>query len=180
MERKIKNITYELTYKRVKNINMRIGSDGIVKVSAPFGADERFIDDFVWSRRRFIKEAKERTDSRSPVPEPDATPLEIYKRLYAVYKDIYNYCFSECGFDMPKLRIRAMKSQWGNCRRERGLITLNSYLYSLPDRYVEFIAAHELSHMLEPNHSRAFYNVLSAALPDHREREAELKRWKIT
>lgn len=169
-----------MTYKRVKNINMRIGADGTVKVSAPFGTNTKFIDDFVWSRRSAIKEAKSRTDSRTPVPEPDAAPLDIYKRLYAVYRAIYSCCFSRCGFDMPKLKIRTMKSQWGNCRRERGLITLNSYLYSLPDRYIEYIAAHELSHILVPNHSKAFYEVLAAALPDHREREAELKQWKIT
>ena len=121
MNRTAGDIEYELTLKRIKNINMRVGTDGSVRVSAPYGSDREFIDRFVLSRREFIENARRRIGSRAPVPEPDASRLEIYKRLYAVMRSVYPR-FSEYGFAMPQLRIRAMTSQWGNCRRERRLV----------------------------------------------------------
>ena len=178
MKRTAGDIEYELTLKRIKNINMRVGTDGSVRVSAPYGSDREFIDRFVLSRRGFIEDARRRIGSRAPVPAPDASRLEIYKRLYAVMKSVYPR-FSEYGFAMPQLRIRAMTSQWGNCRRKRQLVTLNSYLYSLPERLIEYVAAHELSHMVESNHSAAFYAVLGKAMPDYRAREKELKKYRL-
>ncbi len=47
-------ITYELTRKKVKNINLRIGVDGQVAVSAPKGAAVATIDAFVLSRSQWI------------------------------------------------------------------------------------------------------------------------------
>ena len=178
MKRTAGDIEYELTLKRIKNINMRVGSDGSIRVSAPYGSDREYIDRFVLSRREFIADAQRCIGSRTPVPEPDAPRLEIYKRLYAVMKSVYPR-FAEYGFAMQQLRIRAMTSQWGNCRRERRLITLNSYLYDMPERLIEYVAAHELSHMVESNHSAAFYAVLGKAMPDHRARERELKNYRL-
>ena len=178
MKRTAGDIEYELTLKRIKNINMRVAADGSIRVSAPYGADREFIDRFVLSRRDFIEKALKRTDSRTPAPEPTGTRLEIYKRLYGVLRSVYPR-FSEYDFPMPQLKIRAMRSQWGNCRRERRLVTLNAYLYGLPERLIEYVAAHELSHMVEANHSAAFYAVLGSVMPDHRSRERELKSYRI-
>ena len=104
MNRTAGDIEYELTLKRIKNINMRVGTDGSVRVSAPYGSDREFIDRFVLSRREFIENARRRIGSRAPVPEPDASRLEIYKRLYAVMRSVYPR-FSDYGFAMPQLRI---------------------------------------------------------------------------
>lgn len=178
MKRKAGDIEYELTLKRIKNVNMRVKSDGSIIVSAPYRTDRDFIDDFVISRRRFIAAARERIGQKRPVPEITADKAAIYARLYDILKKVYKM-FSGYGFDIPELRIRKMKSQWGNCRKDRGIITLNAYLYGLPDECIELVAAHELSHMIEPNHSQAFYAVLTKAMPDRKIREAELKKWRL-
>ena len=177
MKRKVGDIEYELTLKRIKNVNMRVKPDGSVSVSAPYGTDRGFIDDFVLSRKQFIAAARRKMSIRQPVPEIAAEKEIIYAKLYDILQKTYNR-FSEYGFDMPELRIRRMKSQWGNCRKERGIITLNAYLYGLPTECIELVAAHELSHMVEPNHSSAFYAVLAKAMPDWKIRDAELKRWR--
>lgn len=53
-------IEYFLTRKKVKNINMRVKSDGSVNVSAPNRVPVKFLDDFVRSRYDFIKSSAER------------------------------------------------------------------------------------------------------------------------
>ncbi|MCH5212151.1 MAG: DUF45 domain-containing protein [Oscillospiraceae bacterium] len=178
MKRKAGDIEYELTLKRIKNVNMRVRTDGSVSVSAPYGTDRGFIDDFVLSRKRFIAAARRKMSIRQPVPEITADKAAIYAKLYDVLQKTYKR-FSEYGFAMPELRIRKMKSQWGNCRKERGIITLNAYLYGLPPECIELVAAHELSHMIEANHSPAFYSVLTKAMPDWKSRDMELKKFRL-
>lgn len=178
MQRKAGDIEYELTFKRIKNVNLRVSPDNKITVSAPYRTDIGFIDNFVLSRREFIAAAKKRNSMKTPVGEVMVADAEIHRKLYEVHREVYKL-FSAYGFRLPSLKIRDMKSQWGNCRKAQGLITLNKRLYMVPRRQIEFVCAHELSHMVEANHSAAFYTVLSGVMPDWREREAELKKYSL-
>lgn len=53
-------ISYILTRKKVKNINLRVKEDGSVLVSAPNRVPLKFLDDFVKSRYDFIMSARKR------------------------------------------------------------------------------------------------------------------------
>lgn len=178
MKRSVDGIEYELTLKRVKNINMRITADGSVRVSAPPFADVAFIDEFVASRRAFIEKALKKTSSKIVVQDTDVSNEAIYAKLYMIYREVYAR-FYRFGFRLPQLKIRRMKTQWGNCRKQQGIITLNSYLYTMPKELTELVCAHELSHMVEANHSSRFYAVFDSVMPDRRLREARLKGYRL-
>ncbi len=47
-------IQFELYYKRIKNLNLRVRRDGSVMVSAPMGLPQKHIDHFVASRAERI------------------------------------------------------------------------------------------------------------------------------
>ena len=53
-------IEYELTYKRVKNLNLRVGATGGVRVSAPYRTPFERVDEFVSSKSAWIEQASER------------------------------------------------------------------------------------------------------------------------
>ena len=78
------------------------------------------------------------------------------------------------GVEMPTLKYRCMVSRWGSCCKATGEITFNKFLICVPPRCVEYVVCHELAHLVEANHSAAFYRVLSALMPDWRERREEL------
>jgi predicted metal-dependent hydrolase len=63
--------------------------------------------------------------------------------------------------------------KWGYCTRE-GRLTFSWQLIALPERLREYIVFHELTHLVEFNHSPAFRRRLAAVCPDFREREKEL------
>ena len=65
--RKIGNIEYEFTRKRVKNINLRIRPDGAVCVSAPGYVSAEKVDAFVLSKADFIAEAQRKMTAAKPV-----------------------------------------------------------------------------------------------------------------
>jgi hypothetical protein len=72
-----------------------------------------------------------------------------------------------------RLRVRAMKSRWGSCSRAR-TICLNLHLIKVPLVCIEYVAAHELCHLLHHGHDRRFYALLAAVMPDWRERKTLL------
>ncbi|MDH4200597.1 MAG: M48 family metallopeptidase [Spirochaetia bacterium] len=75
----------------------------------------------------------------------------------------------------PLLKIRKMKSRWGSCSG-KDIITLNLELIKYPVEYIDYVVVHELSHLVEHNHSKRFYKVLSGAMPDWKERQQALNK----
>jgi len=63
--------------------------------------------------------------------------------------------------------------KWGYCTRG-GRLSFSWQLIALPERLREYIVLHELTHLVEFNHSTAFRRKLKAVCPDFREREREL------
>ena len=80
---------------------------------------------------------------------------------------------------LPSFRIRKMKTRWGSCSPQKCAITLNLYLAQAPAACVEYVIAHELAHLVQPNHSWKFYKVLDDVMPTHRERKQLLREQKI-
>lgn len=80
------------------------------------------------------------------------------------------------GMPLKEVRYRQMKSKWGTCRPQRGLITFSYGLFACDPAAVEYVAVHELAHLIEANHSRRFYDEIIRVLPDYKEREILLKR----
>jgi predicted metal-dependent hydrolase len=66
-----------------------------------------------------------------------------------------------------------MKRTWGNCS-SRGVIKLNTHLIKAPFKVIDSVIAHELCHLREMNHGKAFYALLENLNPDWREDRARL------
>lgn len=81
---------------------------------------------------------------------------------------------SAYGIAMPKLRQRVMRSRWGSCMPAKGIITMNTYLAIMPEDIIDHVMLHELCHLVHPNHSRHFYNVMTLIMPDWKERRAAM------
>ena len=68
-----------------------------------------------------------------------------------------------------------MKTQWGSCSPS-GAILLNPHLIKTPTRCIDYVILHELCHLKEHNHSRAFYRLITHAMPDWERVKADLDR----
>ena len=58
-------IRYELTRKKVKNLNIRVREDGTVAVSVPLRTSAEAADRFVAERAQWVQEARERARRRA-------------------------------------------------------------------------------------------------------------------
>lgn len=177
-------ITYLLTRKPVKNINIRVKPDGRVLVSANWRVSLSYLDELIRSRQVFIfralakyedlkkqKEEAERLGQYLNGGKKEVFPKEI---LYQICQEIYPL-FESYGVEYPEIKIRRMKSQWGSCRPYNRIITLNSRLLEAPREAIEYVVLHEFAHFIHPNHSRDFYGLIEQLMPDWRERKQLLE-----
>ena len=75
--------------------------------------------------------------------------------------------------DYQNLSITNSKTRWGSCDTYRN-IKLNFRLIMLPHKAIDFVIIHELTHILEFNHSKDFYALVESFMPDWKQRKALL------
>ncbi|MBD2858028.1 M48 family metallopeptidase [Spongiibacter sp. KMU-158] len=80
---------------------------------------------------------------------------------------------------VPPLRLRRMRSRWGSCSRE-GRLCLNTRLIKADPDCIDTVIVHELCHLQEFNHSKAFYQLMDSVLPGWREHQQRLDEMGVT
>ena len=126
-------------------------------------------------------------------PEPDGSLLyygpqtlnaaEIESRIRDWLKQQALSCFSghcrrfsaQLGLAEPSVRLSNARTRWGSCHAH-GRISMNWRLIQTPSPWIEYVAAHEVAHLRQMNHSPAFWRTVAALVADHAERRAALRR----
>lgn len=76
----------------------------------------------------------------------------------------------------PSLSIRAMKSRFGSYAKHQHKVTLSLWLIKGPIELLDYVIAHELSHIKHFNHSKYFYAELATLYPNWQNCRKELNR----
>ena len=97
-----------------------------------------------------------------------------YKQAYIYFSKRIEYFSNKLRVPRPQLRLSHAKTQWGSCD-VRGIVRLNWKLIHLSINLVDYVIAHELSHLVEMNHSSAFWRTVESICPDYLIIRKELK-----
>lgn len=73
-----------------------------------------------------------------------------------------------------KLNVRDQKSRWGSCSTD-GVLNYSWRLILAPSFVLDYVAAHEVAHLREMNHSMRFWRLVLAHCPDSRNAKVWLK-----
>lgn len=93
--------------------------------------------------------------------------LKIQERLF-IYQSSVNL--------IPgKVEIRELPTRWASCT-PAGNIYFNWKCVMAPLVVLDYLIIHELVHLEYPNHSRAFWDKVSAIYPDFQQQETWLRR----
>jgi predicted metal-dependent hydrolase len=72
------------------------------------------------------------------------------------------------------LTLRDTRSRWGSCTADAGLM-YSWRLIMAPPRVLNYVAAHEVAHLAEMNHSARFWAVVADLMPDYQTHRRWLK-----
>ena len=95
----------------------------------------------------------------------------IYDRWYMnkceeVFKEELIDTLREYGIkDIPRLKIREMKSRWGSYQKN-SVINLNPKLLQASRMAIRYVITHELCHIEYKNHDAHFYALLQSRVPE--------------
>jgi predicted metal-dependent hydrolase len=78
------------------------------------------------------------------------------------------------GVPARKITVRDTKSRWGSCSA-KGCLSFSWRLILAPSFVLDYLAAHEVAHLVELNHSRRFWRLLHKLCPHTEEAERWLK-----
>ena len=174
-----KNIEYTLCMsKRAQNVRLTIHGDGNLVAIIPAGMHEHVAERFIMKKSQWVLDTIERFKKY-----PVKTFAKGNKKDFLMHKEharaltrerlayfaaIYNLSYN-------KISIRNQKTRWGSCSR-KGNLNFNYKIVLLPQQYADYIVVHELCHIKEFNHSKKFWNLVAATMPDYREIRAELRK----
>ncbi len=173
--------------RRARNLAIRIGRNGSVRVTVPGYLSMKRAESFVFSKEGWILEKisqqKKQDKGALAIREGDdiwVRGRQIRVKLMAgetgVEEAIWRILLKEAsdylpgrveelarqhGLDFTGVKVRKMKSRWGSCTAKNG-INLNSWLLMLPDYLSDYVILHELAHTRYHDHGKKFWGLLDS------------------
>ncbi len=119
------------------------------------------------------------------LPLPQASGEEevvvALKKFFMAYsRSVIARCYARMALRakaLPPLpwRLSSARTRWGSCS-SRGQISLTWALAFFDDALIEYVCAHELAHLIEFNHSPAFWAEVAAICPEWQTARERLKQ----
>lgn len=168
--------TYPVTFirKRVKYLRIRVKRTGEVVVSIPWLMNMADVRAFVAEKDEWIRLTRERL-----MAQQERQPAVISQEQLNDLTDYLAIAVENWRIRMGEgpvvWKLRKMKSQWGNCRHQRRLITFSTQLALADHQLIDYIIVHELAHLKVQNHGPAFHALVQQYIPDEKERRKRLR-----
>ncbi len=148
-------------------------TDCSVIVRAPYRAKRAEIDEFLaeksdWIEKNLLKMRKrlDALDDTEKLTRSEVRKLAEEALAYIPPRVLY---FARImGVRYGIVTIRNQKTRWGSCST-KGNLNFNCLLMLLPEEVRDYVIIHELCHIIEPNHSRAFWDQVGRYCPDYKE-----------
>ncbi|HVK82338.1 MAG TPA: M48 family metallopeptidase, partial [Verrucomicrobiae bacterium] len=70
------------------------------------------------------------------------------------------------GVRPTRLQVKELRSRWGSCSSD-GVLSFSWRVICAPEFVLDYLAAHEVAHLREMNHSRRFWAHVRKCMPDY-------------
>ena len=156
---------YTVIRSRRKTVAIQITSAGQVLVRCPLRAKDADIRRFVESKSAWIAKHL----AALPTPEAPFTPEELANltaRAKVWFPQRVAYRAQRLGLQYGRITIRHQRSCWGSCSA-KGNLNFNCLLMLAPEEVADYVIVHELCHLVQHNHSKAFWDLVAHTMPDY-------------
>lgn len=165
----------------LKRLTLRVGAGGKVTVSAPLRVPKFFIERFIKEKSDWIESAIEKIqkqqlaqDDRIKFPSFESSKARAKKLLL----ERARYWAEQYGVKFNRISIKRAATRWGSCS-SKGNLNFHYRLFFLPEELREYVVVHEICHLIEMNHSRAFWKEVERTMPAWRIYKRQLKKFVL-
>jgi predicted metal-dependent hydrolase len=137
-------------------------------------AEERRIIEVRFTHSRFIITAPKKVSQAALHHAVD----NFYKEKAAIkILPLVNKWSEKMNLTPEHISFRKANKRWGSCSPTNRL-SFNYHLMKLPTSLIEYVVAHELTHICCKNHSPEFWSLVKKFMPEYREKEEQIKRFE--
>lgn len=109
----------------------------------------------------------------------DAAAAQALERWYRrragiAVRQIAAHEAARLGLKYRSVAVRDQRTRWGSCSA-KGNLSFSWRLILAPPEVLEYVVVHELLHLREPNHSKAFWRLLESTRPGWQEQARWLR-----
>lgn len=90
-----------------------------------------------------------------------------------------NELANQFNLKFQKISVRNTKSRWGSCSYNNN-ISLSLHLMRIPDKLIDYVILHELTHTIIKNHSNVFWETLEKVCENSKQLDRELKNYNLS
>ena len=175
-ENNVDGIPVEVIRKRIRRINLRITTEGVVRLSIPaYWATLREGEAFLRSKLDWVRRTRDEILARSR-PARAAVSASELEALRSTLDGLNAMWATRLHETNVAWKLRKVKTFWGSCNWRRRLITYNHELARAPHELVEYVVVHELTHLQAHDHGPKFYALMDERLPGWQELRKRLNK----
>lgn len=110
-------------------------------------------------------------------PEKFALRLKTYLRQIAAdrLRQSTEQFAHKAGRNVGKITLRDPRSRWGSCSAQ-GNLMFSWRLIMMPPEVLDYVAAHEVAHLVHMDHSAAFWSEVERICPGHKTQRQWLRQ----
>lgn len=167
---------YRILRSRRKTLSLEITRNAEILVRAPLRTSDAVIAAFVRRQEKWIETHLQKQKARLAAhPAPTEAEAEVLRqRAKAELPPLVAYYASRMGVTPTGITVTSAVTRFGSCSPKNRLC-FSLRLMQYPQEAIEYVVVHELAHILQKNHSAAFYAEVAKILPDWKARQALLK-----
>ncbi len=157
-----------------KTVGIRVNPDLSVTLRVPLRMSKKKINEILsesegWIlkhinliKKEKLAKGREKIDYLS-----EAELLELKDKAKQVIPGRVEYFARLMGVRYGRITIRQQKTRWGSCS-SLGNLNFNCLLMLMPGSVVDYVVVHELSHLKQMNHSKAFWHEVEKIMPEYK------------
>lgn len=161
-----------------RTFSLEITPEARVILRVPHRVKMSEIESVLFKKRAWIRSKQQvilkRRSEIHPIEFAEGEREGHQKRALEILSGRVEWYAKIHGLVYQSVRISNAKKRWGSCS-SRGSLRLNWRLVLAPPEVLDYVVAHELAHLKEPNHSRAFWERVRQMLPSYQQHVAWLK-----
>ena len=166
---------FEIKRSKRKTVSLEITRDASILVRAPLKMPREAIDAFVTKNLAWIESHMKRREAKNQRENvSDKQREELIDAAKIIIPEKVRYFAEIMRVSPTGVKITSARTRFGSCSGKNSLcFSWRVMLY--PEKAVDYVVIHELSHIKHHDHSDAFWKTVEKYMPDYREAEKLLK-----